>query len=147
MHLLGACATAHAQCADPLPPLLPCRRAQLYEPFYADFGPLNLGKTHRFCETTKQLLQVRVCRAAGHTRPRPLNNLGGCSRGRVCCHRAHAAAVLHAPVPQDAQQRGKKLYLYTGPQPQAKANTAVLVRVALRHFCPAAGLLCCRGVA
>lgn len=33
---------------------------QLYEPFYADFGPLNLGKTHRFCEHTKQLLQVRV---------------------------------------------------------------------------------------
>lgn len=32
---------------------------QLYEPFYADFGPLNLGKTHRFCEHTKQLLQVR----------------------------------------------------------------------------------------
>jgi hypothetical protein len=33
---------------------------QLYEPFYADFGPLNLGKTYRFCEHTKQLLQVRV---------------------------------------------------------------------------------------
>jgi len=32
---------------------------QLYEPFYADFGPLNLGKTYRFCEHTKQLLQVR----------------------------------------------------------------------------------------
>lgn len=34
---------------------------QLYEPFYADFGPLNLGKTHRFCEHTQQLLKVRDC--------------------------------------------------------------------------------------
>lgn len=34
---------------------------QLYEPFYADFGPLNLGKTYRFCELTKRLLQVGIC--------------------------------------------------------------------------------------
>lgn len=58
----------------------------LYEPFYADFGPLNLGKTHRFCEHTKQLLQ-------------------------------------------EAEKRGKKLFLYTGPQPQARANAAVLVGI------------------
>jgi hypothetical protein len=31
---------------------------QLYEPFFADFGPLNLGKTYRFCARTNQLLQV-----------------------------------------------------------------------------------------
>ncbi|GLI67909.1 hypothetical protein VaNZ11_012235 [Volvox africanus] len=29
----------------------------LYEPFFADFGPLNLGRTYRFCQKTKQLLQ------------------------------------------------------------------------------------------
>ncbi|PNH11604.1 Ankyrin repeat domain-containing protein [Tetrabaena socialis] len=29
----------------------------LYEPFFADFGPLNLGRTNRFCQKTKQLLQ------------------------------------------------------------------------------------------
>ncbi|PNW87019.1 hypothetical protein CHLRE_02g105400v5 [Chlamydomonas reinhardtii] len=29
----------------------------LYEPFFADFGPLNLGRTFRFCQQTKQLLQ------------------------------------------------------------------------------------------
>jgi len=28
---------------------------------------------------------------------------------------------------QEAEKRGKKLFLYTGPQPQAKANAAVLV--------------------
>jgi hypothetical protein len=28
---------------------------------------------------------------------------------------------------QEAEKRGKKLYLYTGPLPQAKANAAVLV--------------------
>lgn len=32
---------------------------QLYEPFYADFGPLNLGKTYRFCARTAELLEVR----------------------------------------------------------------------------------------
>eukprot|EP00879_Flechtneria_rotunda_P006044 GHRR01006357.1.p1 GENE.GHRR01006357.1~~GHRR01006357.1.p1 ORF type:complete len:659 (+),score=235.53 GHRR01006357.1:217-2193(+) len=58
----------------------------LYEPFYADFGPLNLGKTYRFCEHTKQLLQ-------------------------------------------EADKHGKKLYLYTGPLPQQKANAAVLVGI------------------
>ncbi|KAG2484766.1 hypothetical protein HYH03_016420 [Edaphochlamys debaryana] len=29
----------------------------LYEPFFADFGPLNLGRAYRFCMKTKQLLQ------------------------------------------------------------------------------------------
>mmetsp|Transcript_4965 Transcript_4965/g.10684 ORF Transcript_4965/g.10684 Transcript_4965/m.10684 type:complete len:710 (+) Transcript_4965:238-2367(+) len=29
----------------------------LYEPFFADFGPLNLGKTYRFCRKTQELLQ------------------------------------------------------------------------------------------
>jgi len=28
----------------------------LYEPFFADFGPLNLGKAYRFCRQTHQLL-------------------------------------------------------------------------------------------
>eukprot|EP00775_Hariotina_reticulata_P004251 gene4251-4502_t len=58
----------------------------LYEPFYADFGPLNLGKTFHFCESTKQLLQ-------------------------------------------ESDKRGRRLYLYTGPSPQARANAAVLVGV------------------
>ncbi|KAI8468258.1 MAG: cell division cycle protein 14, partial [Monoraphidium minutum] len=56
----------------------------LYEPFYQDFGPLNLGRTYRFCEITSRLLQ-------------------------------------------EAEQRGKRLYLYCGPQPQQRANAAVLV--------------------
>lgn len=38
---------------------------QLYEPFFADFGPLNLGKTYRFCQKTKQLLQVRYTSSGG----------------------------------------------------------------------------------
>lgn len=36
-------------------------RAQLFEPFFADFGPLNLGKAYRYCRTTRELLQVRQC--------------------------------------------------------------------------------------
>ena len=30
----------------------------MYEPFYADFGPLNLGLTYRFCQKTQEVLQV-----------------------------------------------------------------------------------------
>ncbi|GBF88355.1 hypothetical protein Rsub_01067 [Raphidocelis subcapitata] len=56
----------------------------LYEPFYADFGPLNLGKTYRFCEITARLLQ-------------------------------------------EAEQRGKRLYLFCGTAPQQRANASVLV--------------------
>ena len=29
----------------------------VYEPFYADFGPLNLGRTYRFCQITSRLLE------------------------------------------------------------------------------------------
>ncbi|KAF8072515.1 CDC14A [Scenedesmus sp. PABB004] len=65
----------------------------LYEPFYADFGPLNLGKTYRFCEHTRALLQARAP------------------------HAPHA----------EAERLGKRLYLCTGPAPQAWANAAVLV--------------------
>ncbi|KAI8464247.1 MAG: protein-tyrosine phosphatase-like protein [Monoraphidium minutum] len=59
----------------------------LYEPFYSDFGPLNLGRTFRFCEKTARLLQAR----------------------------------------REAEQRGKRLVLCCGPQPQQRANAAVLV--------------------
>ena len=55
---LGACGAAtaappsHAS-RSPHPP-----SPQLYEPFYADFGPLNLGKAHRFVLRTAELLQA-----------------------------------------------------------------------------------------
>jgi len=35
-------------------------RAQLYEPFYADFGPLNLGHAYKFCRRTAELVQVAI---------------------------------------------------------------------------------------
>jgi hypothetical protein len=31
---------------------------QLYEPFFADFGPLNLGLAYRYCTKLHQLLEV-----------------------------------------------------------------------------------------
>ena len=33
---------------------------QIYEPFAADFGPLNLGSTFRFCQKAMSLLQVEA---------------------------------------------------------------------------------------
>lgn len=38
---------------------------QVYEPFYADFGPLNLGLTYRFCQKTQTNLQVLQIPRAG----------------------------------------------------------------------------------
>jgi Dual specificity protein phosphatase, N-terminal half len=35
---------------------------QEYEPFYGDFGPLNMGHTFEFCTRTASLLQVFPCR-------------------------------------------------------------------------------------
>lgn len=86
---------------------------QLYEPFYADFGPLNLGKTYRFCEQTKQLLLVGRARPGNQSNP---------------LHSRKIAAIPHHSfLLQEANKLAKKLYLYTGPSPQAKANAAVLV--------------------
>ena len=31
---------------------------QVYEPFFADFGPLNLGLAYRYCQRTAELLKV-----------------------------------------------------------------------------------------
>jgi hypothetical protein len=56
----------------------PLKTTKVYEPFYADFGPLNLGRTYRFCEITARLLRVRCCRvwlllvAAAYCSLRPL---------------------------------------------------------------------------
>ncbi len=40
---------------------------QVYEPFYADFGPLNLGLTYRFCQKTQNNLQVLASMAKHQT--------------------------------------------------------------------------------
>lgn len=45
------------------------------------------------------------------------------------CRRAHCGCL----VLQEAEKRGKKLFLYTGPQPQARANAAVLVSTHEHH--------------
>lgn len=55
--------------------------------------------------------------------------------------------TLATSRPQEAEQRGKRLYLYCGPQPQQRANAAVLVRAGggenscLHISCGARGLL------
>lgn len=38
----------------------------VYEPFCADFGPLNLGNTFRFCQKLSALLKVRGRRSPRH---------------------------------------------------------------------------------
>ena len=41
------------QCADRA-----WHRPQVYEPFFGDFGPLNLGHTYNFCKRTNEFLEV-----------------------------------------------------------------------------------------
>lgn len=38
----------------------------LYEPFFADFGPLNAAHTYRFCVRANELLQVRLHCTSSH---------------------------------------------------------------------------------
>ena len=45
----------HPFSSDPISPLVP----QVYQPFFADFGPLNLGQAFRFCQKLRAALKVR----------------------------------------------------------------------------------------
>ena len=45
------------RCSPPPPASPPTHpRAQLYEPFFADFGPLNMGRSYRFCMMVREYL-------------------------------------------------------------------------------------------
>lgn len=108
--------------------------AQRYEPFYADFGPLNLGHAFKYCRRTAELLQV--------SHPSPFGLAPALKLPRLLNLPWRSFASRHitgtwleagpgACAPQDAARLGKKLLFYTGPSPQHKANAAVLVRCAL----------------
>lgn len=99
------------------PALTAARALQVYEPFYADFGPLNLGKAFRFCELASALVQVGW-RSAGAA----LACLVGAVRPLTRC----VGPAMHS---QEAQKQGRCVYFYTGPSHQHKANAAVLVSV------------------
>ncbi|CAG9467399.1 unnamed protein product [Pedinophyceae sp. YPF-701] len=64
----------------------------LYEPFFGDFGPLNMGLSYRFCERTQNLME-------------------------------------------EADRRGKRLYLVAQAAPNFKANATVLVGIYLIMIC------------
>jgi hypothetical protein len=42
----------------------------VYEPFFADFGPLNMSCAYRFCQRALAALEARGCAAARLTRKR-----------------------------------------------------------------------------
>ena len=85
---------------------------QIYEPFFEDFGPLNLGQAYRFCCRTNALRQVGV--GATTTRFCGSSQVGLKLTQSWCTH-------------QEAKQRQKTLYFYTGNSDQQRANAAVLV--------------------
>ena len=82
----------------------------MYEPFCADFGPLNLGNTFRFCQKLSSLLKVQhsCARSACLTACRPLT---------FCL------------LLQTASTTGKPVCFYCGPSLTKRANAAVLVRL------------------
>ena len=113
-------------------------RAQLYEPFYADFGPLNLGHAFKYCRRTAELLQVSHPSPFGQAPALKLPRLLGLPAVLLCqAHYCIAAGKLRpgACAPQDAARLGKKLLFYTGPSPQHKANAALLVRLCPWEAC------------
>lgn len=73
----------------------------LYEPFFADFGPLNAGQTFRFCARANELLRVRPLRMLhSHcllSKACALEALR--SRCRVATQRLWPVAGLAPPLP------------------------------------------------
>jgi len=85
---------------------------QVYEPFYADFGPLNLGRAFRYCELAARLLQESDRRRAAASAPAP----GAAAPA--------AAAAAGAPPPPPP-----RVYHYCGSSPQLAANAAALAGI------------------
>ena len=80
----------------------------MYEPFCADFGPLNLGNTFRFCQKLSALLKARRVLPAAAWLPSSQR-----ADGRVL---------------QAATTSGRPVCFYCGPSLTKRANAAVLVR-------------------
>eukprot|EP00899_Mesostigma_viride_P029380 jgi/Mesvir1/9627/Mv07817-RA.1 len=89
----------------------PKRAKPVYQPFFADFGPLNLGQTYRYCELLRHILKVgKVPRAVTSMRA------GARSERRSCA----------LPILKDTAAEGKKVFHITSGDPHKLANSAVL---------------------
>jgi hypothetical protein len=71
---------------------------QLYEPFFADFGPLNLGQAFRYCTKLHQLLEVYPARCFGpsvanHRRPALAMSQARSASVRSLCARRRFSSV------------------------------------------------------
>lgn len=121
---------------------------QVYEPFYADFGPLNLGLTYRFCQKTQNHLQVfqfprAVFKASAMGVPSMLAVkapsaswhalLFGKQLTYGFCDKLYAL--------QEGERQRKPVYFCCGPTAHQRANAAVLVRT--QHSLLASLLLAC----
>jgi protein-tyrosine phosphatase len=83
------------------------QQTKVYEPFYADFGPLNLGRAFRYCELAARLLQESDRRRAASA---------------AATASANPAAAAPAPAPA-------RVYHYCAPTPQFVANAAALAGI------------------
>jgi cell division cycle 14 len=81
---------------------------QVYEPFFADFGPLNMACAYRFCQRALAALEARVRRPCG-ANPDP-------------------NASLTRVLQEASQSRPpRKVFFCTTDDPHRKTNAAVLV--------------------
>ena len=103
----------------------------MYEPFYADFGPLNLGLAFSFCQKTKRLLEVGMniqteqlpqkLRKQAASQLNCLQGLGPKGWNKRLPH------SYLGPCLQEGDRLKKRVYFCTGPHVHQKANAAVLV--------------------
>lgn len=103
---------------------------QEYEPFYGDFGPLNMGHTFMFCTRTASLLQVTVmtklAKLAWSAPDVAVDTNAGNDCGTVWRHRRFHEST--AECAQMGASQEKMVYLYTAAHAWKRANAAALVR-------------------
>ena len=116
---------------------------QVYEPFFADFGPLNMGCVYRFCQTLLASIKVRqtaslslgpragtarlLRRLSPHASPfafpcdgtygaarsEPSPTVPGAAPFRPRRAPGPGARSLHAAAVQEASAQGKRVYFLT----------------------------------
>ena len=88
-------------------------RTLIYEPFYADFGPLSLGQLYRFCKAMEKVLQQAF-------------GADGVSETVKRNENVNTSNIMNSSGTESGS--GKRVYYYCGHDPHRRANSAVLVR-------------------
>ena len=94
-------------------------RTLVYEPFYADFGPLSLGQTYRFCKAMEKVLDQAGGDAVSTSKIATEKTTG------IANDNLDKLSITTEMNTKDNFR--KKVYYYCGHDPHKRANSAVLV--------------------